>query len=388
MDQEIALQDLMALLKLSAGPGEEDVVVKHLTGLFEEWGIPQSDWETDDTCKQSEYGGRSGNLILRMNGHGKGPRKFFSAHMDTVPYAVGTVPKREGDRIVSGVEDCALGGDDRTGCTVLLQCIRALLKKKGDHAPVTFGFFVQEELGLVGARGLDTSKLGDPFPTLGFNFDGDRPESIFHAVIGTERIFINITGKAVHASYPDLGISAALVAAHALSDLGRGGWFGKVEKPEGKGMSNAGVLEGGRGTNVVVPEFKVQAEARSYDPAFRERILDTWRKTFIEASKEVTDGEGNCASVAFEKGPTYEAYRLSIEDPVVQEATRAVKQCGLTPQYSGHDGGDDSVWINAKGIPAVTLGSGQFNPHQNNEYVDLPNFYTACQVGEHLVDGA
>ena len=62
MSEETALQDLMALLKVPAGPGKEKIMVEYLTGLFKEWGIPENSWETDDAQNQSEYGGNSGNL--------------------------------------------------------------------------------------------------------------------------------------------------------------------------------------------------------------------------------------------------------------------------------------------------------------------------------------
>ena len=84
---------------------------------------------------------------------------MFSTHMDTVPGAVDTRPRIEGDDIVSDVEGKALGGDNRSGCAVVLQVARALIAKNGDHPPVTLVFFIQEEVGLVGARGLDLARL-------------------------------------------------------------------------------------------------------------------------------------------------------------------------------------------------------------------------------------
>ena len=81
-----------------------------------------------------------------MEGHGQGERRLLSAHMDTVPYAVGAEPVVVGDRLVNNADDCALGGDDRTGCAALLQAIRALVARKGDHAPVTFVFLSKKKL--------------------------------------------------------------------------------------------------------------------------------------------------------------------------------------------------------------------------------------------------
>ena len=62
----------------------------------------------------------------------------------------GAKPKREGDRIVSD-GTTALGGDNRTGCAVLVTLVETLLKHKLPHPPITLLFTVREESGLHGA---------------------------------------------------------------------------------------------------------------------------------------------------------------------------------------------------------------------------------------------
>ncbi len=385
MNAQTALDDLLALLKIAAGPGQESKVAEHLTAIWNTLGIPNNAWETDDTHLQSESDGGSGNLILRMEGHGQGERRLLSAHMDTVPYAIGAEPVVDGDRICNGADDCALGGDDRTGCAALLQAIRALVARKGDHAPVTFVFFVQEEIGLVGSRGLNAERLGNPFPTSGYNFDGEKPEVVSNAVIGTERFHIEIQGKAVHSSMPEEGLSAALVAAHALSEIARTGWFGRIKKEQGEGLANAGVLSGGQGTNVLVPTLLIQAEARSFDPEFRKKIIGQWKETFERAAREESEKTGHEAKVRFSSGPIYEPCRVPLDHPVVTQVAAAIETCSLIPTFEDDSGGNDSVWLNAKGIPTVCLGTGQNHPHQSSEFIDLPAFYHACRIAEALV---
>ncbi len=385
MNAQSALADLLALLNISAGPGQESKVVEHLTTLWSKLEIPKDSWETDDAHLLGGFGGTCGNLILRMDGNGQGERRLLSAHMDTVPYAVGARPLVVGDRLCNSADDCALGGDDRTGCAALLQAIRALVAKQGDHGPVTFVFFVQEEIGLVGSKGLDVENLGEPFPTLGCNFDGAKPQIIYNAVIGTERFNIEIQGKAVHSSVPEEGLSAALVAAHALSEIARCGWFGRVKKEEGSGLANAGILSGGQGTNVLAPTFLIQAEARSFDPQFRKTIIERWKEAFEQAAQEESESTGHRAKVLFSSGPIYEPCRLTIDHPVVTQVAAAIESSTLTPVYKDDSGGNDSVWLNAKGIPTVCIGTGQNDPHQSSEFIDLPAFYYACRIAEALV---
>ena len=95
---------------------------------------------------------------------------------------------------------------------------------------------------------------------------------------------MEIKGKASHAGVaPEKGISATLVAAIALAEAHRGGWFGKVVKPDGNGTSNVGVFGGKEGkpagdaTNVVTDYVHIKGEARSHEAAFAAAIATATR---------------------------------------------------------------------------------------------------------------
>src|SRR5262249_44489560 len=156
-------------------------------------------------------------------------------HLDTVPLCAGAKPKRQGDKIVSD-GTTALGGDNRTGCAVLVSLVETLFKHKLPHPPISLLFTVREESGLHGARELDTKDLDGA--TMCFNVDGKLASELITGAVGQENWEVEIKGKASHAGVaPEKGISATLVASIALAEAHRGGWFGKVEKAEGKGTS-------------------------------------------------------------------------------------------------------------------------------------------------------
>lgn len=386
-DPTLALDELLELLRIPGPPAGEARVAAHLKNKLFALGIPESAMITDRAQEQSEYGGDTGNLIVRLDGHGRGERWMFSTHMDTVPGAVDTFPKVEGDWIASNAPDKALGGDNRAGCALVLQVARALMQRKGDHAPVTLVFFIQEEVGLVGARGLDLTLLGSPRPALCFNFDGGAPDQLVTTVIGTERFNIRVTGLASHAgSRPEKGVSAAMIAALALAELQQTGWHGKIEKPEGKGSANVGILNGGTGSNVVMPHLHILAEARSHNREFRKTIISTWQNAFIRAAQSIASAEGQRGSVAFSPGPAYEPFSLPENAPVVCAAQEAARQCGIAATCVSNDGGMDANWIVAHGIPAVTIGVGQQQPHTPQERLNLPRFYTACNIAVALAN--
>ncbi len=86
---------------------------------------------------------------------------------------------------------------------------------------------------------------------------------------------IEVTGIPSHAGVaPEQGVSAISIASLAIADLTRNGWHGLVVKGKHRGTSNIGVINGWvKATNVVTEQVTLRAEARSHEPAFRERII-------------------------------------------------------------------------------------------------------------------
>jgi len=382
-----ARNDLMTLLSIPGQPGEELAVAVHLSRELVALGVPAECISTDKAQEQSEYGGNTGNLIVRLDGHSQGPRRLFSAHMDTVPGAVGAIARLDAtsSQIVNDMPGKALGGDNRTGCAVLMQVARSLCARERDHAPATLIFFVQEEVGLVGARGMDVAQLGVPKPAMCFNFDGSLATEFVTSVIGTKRFTIDVDGIAAHAgANPGDGVSAAIIAADALTELNRDGWHGVVEKTSGRGSANAGIVQGGTGSNVVMPELHMLAEARSHDAAFRDEIIAAWKSAFERSVDAHVNHAAGRGAVRFGPGPTYEAFALSGDTPVVQAVLAAASQCDIEAECVSNDGGMDANWIVGHGIPAVTIGAGQRNVHTPEEYVDLEHFDLACRLATQL----
>ena len=77
----------------------------------------------------------------------------------------------------------------------------------------------------------------------------------------------------------------------------------------------------------------------------------------------------------------YESFRLDPRHECVQLAEAAVDRgrprAACTPISNG---GLDANWLNAHGIPTVTLGCGQMNVHTTSEMLDLAAFRDACRI--------
>lgn len=380
---ESAIDDLLTLLPIPGPPAHEKEVAEFLHRSLVDMGIPDGEICYDRAQDQSEYGGNVGNMIVKIDGKFAGPTLMFSTHMDTVPDCVGCKPQldREGNRIINLASGTALGGDNRAGCAILLTLARTLIGLNGNHQPIVIVFFIQEEVGLVGARGLDTSLLGEELPAMCINLDGGRTEEVVTAVIGSERFTIDITGVSAHAgSRVAEGVSAAVIAGKAIAELDEGGWQGLIEKSEGKGSSNVGIIDGGKGSNVVMPSLHILAESRSHNPVFRRKIIETWQDAFRRAAKSVTNIHNQHGAVEFGPGPTYEAFALANDAPVVKAVEKAAEQINLPIKLASNSGGMDANWIVAHGIPCVTLCVGQRDVHSPNEWIDLIDFEHTCKL--------
>jgi tripeptide aminopeptidase len=303
--------------------------------------------------------------------------------MDTVPTCLGSRPVRRGKQIQSADPSTGLGADDRAGVTVVLNTALEILERGLPHPPLTFCWFVQEEVGLHGSRLVKKSLLGKP--QLAFNWDGGSPYKLTIGATGSYRLEIEVEGLAAHAGLaPESGVSAIAIASLAIADLERGGWHGQIRKGDKLGTSNIGTIRGGQTTNVIPERVVMRAEARSHDPRFRRRIVREIERAFWRAAGQVKSESGARGTVRVEERLDYESFRLRATDPCVRVAERAVRSLGREPERAVANGGIDANWTNRHGIPTVSLGCGQLAPHTVREALDLERFREACRIALRL----
>ncbi|MGD9804543.1 MAG: M20/M25/M40 family metallo-hydrolase [Hyphomicrobiaceae bacterium] len=387
VDKEAAVGRLMRFLAVEGVTGQEAAIGKEITAALKEAGVAQRAIRFDKANKQIPLPTETGNLIVDLPGRGllKGaPRILFMTHMDTVPLCAGAKPVRKGRKIVNGAH-AALGGDNRSGCAVLTTLATELIQSKADHPPLTLLYTVREESGLWGARFVDLSMLGKP--KMAFNFDGRYANAVTIGAVGADRWEAEITGRASHAGgAPERGISSTMILAEALSKARKGGWFGKVVQGNRMGTSNIGPVMGadggpaGQATNVVTDYVKVKGESRSHDAKFFKEITAAYKQAFAEAANDVKNSDGKIGKVKFTAQTDYYPFRLKENLPVVKRAVEAATAAGLNPEIRIASGGLDANWLVRHGLPTVTFGAGQVDPHTVDEWVDLDQFDNACKL--------
>jgi tripeptide aminopeptidase len=391
LDTAAAVSRLMRFLSVAGVTGKEAAIGRELNAALQEVGVPASAIYLDDANSRIPVPTETGNLIVHLPGRGAQHNQapiMFMTHMDTVPLCAGAKPAIKGRRIVNTVKT-ALGGDNRTGCGVLVTLAAELAKQKLDHPPLTLLFCVREESGLWGARFVDKADLGKP--VMAFNYDGGSAANVVVGAVGADRWEVEIFGRASHAGVaPERGISATMILALALAEVKATGWFGKVTKGKRQGTSNVGPVTGGEGrpagdaTNVVTDYVHVRGESRSHDAKFFKEITAAYKAAFENAAKKVKNTDGKSGRIKFSARTDYFPFRMKDSLPVVQRAAAAVKANGGTPNIRVASGGLDANWMVRHGIPTVTFGAGQNEPHTIDEWINLDDYERACALALRL----
>lgn len=377
---------VMEMMAISGKTGNEAGVVEYITEKLLAAGAPADAIQTDNAHKKTAIPSNTGNLILKLAGTTRGPRRMLSAHIDTVPICVGSKPVRKGRTVHAADPNTGLGADDRAGAAVILCAALEILENDLPHPPLTFCWFIQEEVGMQGSRHVSKSALGNP--KLAFNWDGGSANHLSIGATGAYRTHVTINGLASHAGgAPEQGISAIAIAARAIAELDKKGWHGLVKKGKKAGTSNVGFINGGEATNVVTDLVELKVEARSHDPEFRTVMQSEIENAFHKAVDEVKNANDDTGSVVIDSNLQYESFVLADNEPCVLAAVAAIEDIGLEPIRSVVNGGLDANQLVEKGIPSVTMGCGQRDPHTVNETLDLDDFEGACRIGLRLATG-
>lgn len=383
-----ALRNLMKLLSVEGTTGKEGAVAGV---VLDELGkvVPiETHFRQDGAHTRIPLPTEVGNLIFEIPGRGAlagAEMRLFCAHLDTVALASGARPVRKGNE-VRAEGSTALGADDRSGCAVLVTLAQTLAKLDADARPVALVFTVREESGLWGARYMDRRVVKKC--DMGFCFDGGSPSELVVAAPSAREMVIDVEGLASHAGvHPDEGVSAAVIFAEAVSSLHQDGWLGRIVTGDQVGTSNIGVVTGGDATNIVMPHLRAMGEARSYDEAFLDRIVEVISRRFEAAAERTKNAKGASGKASVRSSQQYRTFDLGDDAGVVREAEAALSRAGLRAAKMRLFGGLDANWLNAYGLPTVALGTGAHNPHNVGEYLDVGEYLAACEIAVRLAAG-
>src|SRR6266571_6918052 len=240
INQERIKNLLLEFVQIDSHSRKERDIAERIKKYCEEMGAQA---EIDDAGKA--VGGNTGNVIARFPGTIPGAESIMmSAHMDTVVPGEGVKPIVEGD-IIRTDGTTVLGGDDKSGCAVIIEVIHCLQEQNVPHAPIEAIFSICEEVGLLGAKNVDVSKLKAKY---GIVFDSDDPGFLFTKGPSSNHMEFRIHGLESHAGVaPEEGISAI-----------------KLGRIDTETTANIGLISGGMATNIIPNLVVLNGEARSH----------------------------------------------------------------------------------------------------------------------------
>jgi tripeptide aminopeptidase len=368
INQERIKNLLLELIQIDSHSREERDVALLIKKYCEEMG---ADVEIDDAG--SKVGGNTGNVIARFKGTIEGAPLMMAAHMDTVVPGKGVKPIIEGD-IIRTDGTTVLGGDDKSGCAVIIETIRCLQEQNIPYTDIEAIFTICEEVGLLGAKNVDVSKLKSK---IGIVFDSDDPGFLFTKGPSQNYIDIKIHGLESHAGVaPEDGISAIIIAAEAIAGM-------KLGRIDDETTANIGIINGGMATNIIPNLVELRGEARSHNAEKLKAQCDHIVSRFEEtASKyEVTvGGKTTKAHIESKVELSYSAMDVSDDSDVVKLVVGAASRLGKVVKTLASGGGCDANVFNQKGIQCANLGTGMRAIHTVNEWLDVKDMYESAEI--------
>ncbi len=314
------------------------------------------------------------NVSAKIPGHGVSEKTkplFLNAHTDNVAPARNIKPVVAGGQIASD-GTTVLGADDLAGVAAILEAVQSLVEDSKKHLPLEIAITSQEEMGLVGAKGLDLSSFQ---AKEGIVCDSGGPVGSITLAAPTHNLLeVTITGKAAHSAMPEGGINALTLAAHALAQA-------KVGKLDKDTTANFGIIRGGNARNIIPEKVELVGEVRSRNVKKLERATRAIQSAFEKALK------GSGAQLEFRVTRAYNQYEFGKNDRLVKRVARALKKIGRTPQYRATMGGSDANIWNAKGIKSVVTSVGYEQIHTTSEYIPIAELVKAAELVETLAAG-
>ena len=321
-----------------------------------------------------KVGGGTGNVIGYIKGtvpHAS--PLLLSAHMDTVVPGEGVKPIVE-RTVVKTDGSTVLGGDDKSGVAAIMEALRVIHEQKIPHGDIEVVFTICEEVGLLGAKHLDVSRLR---ARQGLVLDSDGVDALVTRAPAADKMEFRVHGLEAHAGVaPENGISAIQVAAEAITRMR----LGRID-PET--TANLGVIQGGLATNIIPNLVVIKGEARSRDVAKLDAQTAHMRECFREAARRHwVELEGRVVEARVEEWieRDFAAMNLAEDARIVRLVREAGRNLGRSVTTRPSGGGCDANVLNGRGFQVANLGTGMRQIHTVNEWLDLNDLWQATEL--------
>ncbi len=300
---------------------------------------------------------------------GEGEPILFSAHLDTVAPGNGIKPVVK-DGVIRSSGDTILGSDDKSGIAAVLEALTCILEEKAPHRPVEMLFTLCEEVGLLGSKHADYTKIKSKRAVV---LDCSDMGLVVNRSPAHLKFSVTITGKGAHAGLaPDKGINALKAAAEAVTNI-QVGFIGDLS------VANVANFMAPGKVNVVPDIVTFEAEIRSLE----EDKLQELAAKLEKAVRDAAEKYGATCEITCDRQS--DVLHIKEDSPLIQDMKAAIAAVGLTPKVEKTFGGCDATWLNANGIDVVNIGTGMTDVHSLAESIAVKDLENITQIVYNLI---
>ena len=87
-DDPRAVDLVMQMMAIAGTSGQESEIAEFIMARLVDAGVSRANIKFDSAHRRSPVAGQIGNMVLKLAGTTRGPRRMLSAHIDTVPVCI------------------------------------------------------------------------------------------------------------------------------------------------------------------------------------------------------------------------------------------------------------------------------------------------------------
>ena len=320
---------------------------------------------TEDDAASRIDGATAGNVFAVLDG-GLPGSVLFCAHLDRVQNGYGILPSIVDGKLVSD-GNTILAADDLSGVAAILDGLRRL-KASGKKFPrIEVLFSVCEEIGLRGSYNFDTSVIQSKF---GYVLDSPgRTGRVLRSAMGKAQLFLEVTGEAAHAAYPERGKSALRAAIKVLSSI-------DDCRVDDETVINWSYMDCPTPCNTIPDHAVAKAIALSRNDDKLAAYIENFRSTGAKVAEET-----GC-KVETRVILDYPAFHTRDDSDCIRLIRMAFNALGIDSTVEDGAGGFDANLLSRSGIELVGLATGYTANHTVKENLVVEDLIRAGEMVE------
>ena len=285
------------------------------------------------------------------------------------------LPSLKGQDVIVTGGDSVLGADDKAGVAeIMTLAARLMAPDAPEHCTVCIGFTPDEEIG-CGADLFDIPGFGAEYA---YTVDGGALGELEYENFNGAACRVTVHGVNIHpGSAKNQMKNASLIAMEWNSLLPA--WETPAHTEGYEGFYHLMHMEGDEEKATLVYII------RDHSSDIYEQRKETCRRITDYLNQKY--GEG---TVELELRDSYRNMREVLEPhmDIVDKATAAFLQCGVTPIVQPIRGGTDGARLSYEGLPCPNLSTGGYNFHGRKELISVQAMEKMVDVLEAIVRNA